>query len=272
MKKNKILILSELKYNVEALIISAASIAKKIDAEINFFYVKKPTEIIGNDSQLSAFRSINKEQIQTEKELENLLKPLKEKYTIEIKSKFSFGNIKTEMEDHIRQTNPDLIVIGKRRANLFNLPGDRVTDFVLDRFSIPVLISSETFTSDISENISVGVLNSNESTSSNLVLNKLIQDSKTPLKSFKIVDKAENLSNNNSTEEGLIEYVFERNDNSISSLSNYLEKSKVDLLYLDRSKFNTQSYGSNKVIPLKKIIKAVKVPFLLDTYQNHMLF
>lgn len=263
MKKNKILILSGLKYNVEALIINAVSIAKRIDAEIYFFYVKKPTEIIGNDSQLSALRSINKEQIQTEKELENLLTPLTEKYKIDIKSKFSFGNIKTEIEDYINKINPELIIIGKRRANLFNLPGDRVTDFVLDRFSIPVLISSETNASDISDTISVGVLNTHESTSSNSVLKKLIQDSKIPLKSFKIVDKVESFNSKNSAEKGLIEYVFERNENSISSLSNYLEKSKVNLLYIERSKLSIQSSDSNKVIPLKKIINKVKVPLLI---------
>lgn len=264
MKKNKILILSGLKNDLENTIKSAVNIAKVIDAELEFFYVKKPTEIVKSESQLSAIRTINRKQIHLQKELNNLLKPYEIKHNVEIKKKFSFGNVKIEIENHINNLKPDIIVLGKRKANLLNITGDRITDFILSRFSIPILIANKNNLFQSMENLNIGALNFNNNLNSNPFMDKLVQQSQKPLKSFKVIEKDNNTPKAIKTESNIVEFVFEKNDNSISNLSNYLIKSKIDLLCLNRNIDNSNETNSTKALSLRDIINKVNVSILIS--------
>ena len=255
-RKSKILILSGLKQDFEATVKSASNLAKMIDAEVDFFHVKKPSEIIKKENQLSAIRTINREQVKLEKELNSLLDPLKAKYAIDIKTKFTFGNVKAEIEKHINKTKPDVLVLGKRKTKLLNLPDDRVIEFVLNKFSIPVLIASNQNSIESLDNLTIGVLNSSENLDSQAVLNKLVRQSKNPLKSFRVIDKGESLTNKKN--DNTVEYIFDKNDNTVNSISNYLVKSNVNLLYLNKAKDL-----STKIVSLREIINKVNVPMLI---------
>ncbi len=258
-QKKKILVLSELKKDLDSTIKSAASLAKIMNADVDFFYVKKPTEIVKKESQLSAIRSINREQIETEKQLQNLLDPYKIKYNMKINPKFSFGNVKNEIEKYINKVNPDIIVLGKRKTGPFGLSGNKVTKFVLNSFSGPVLIAPTNNVVEPQDDISIGVLNKMSDSNSETILDELINLSKNSPKTFKIVNKAEEVPSEKNAPQN--EYVFEKNDNSINVLSNYLEKSRVNLLYVDRvSQKNRQSQESS--LPVKSIIDKINVPLL----------
>ena len=62
MKNNryKILVLSDLKDSTNSILKSSVSLAKMINGDVAFFHVKKATDVVENDSQLSAIRTINK--------------------------------------------------------------------------------------------------------------------------------------------------------------------------------------------------------------------
>ena len=56
----KILVLSDLTKSTTSTLRSSASLAKMIDGNVEFFCVKKPTDIVEKENQLSAIRTINK--------------------------------------------------------------------------------------------------------------------------------------------------------------------------------------------------------------------
>jgi hypothetical protein len=58
--KNKILVLSDINSSTTGILTNALNLAKIVSGEITLFCVKKPTDIVENDSQLSAMRIINK--------------------------------------------------------------------------------------------------------------------------------------------------------------------------------------------------------------------
>ena len=70
--KYKMLVLSDLNETTSSTIKSSISFAKIIKADINFFYVKKPTEVIEKESQLSAMRTINKEYFSIDKKIKTV--------------------------------------------------------------------------------------------------------------------------------------------------------------------------------------------------------
>ncbi len=73
MKKNKykILVLADMKKSTSTVLKSAVSLAKMINGDIQMFYVRKPTDIVAKENQLSAMRTINKEYQKTEKKIQD---------------------------------------------------------------------------------------------------------------------------------------------------------------------------------------------------------
>ena len=128
-KKRKILVLSDMKDSTQALMITSVEVAKMLNAEIEFFHVKKPTDIVDRESQLSAVRTINREHIKTDNDIKSMLNTLSEKENLNIDYKYAFGNIKEEIENQIKSSAPDLIVVGKRKSKTLNFIGDNITDF-----------------------------------------------------------------------------------------------------------------------------------------------
>ncbi len=233
--KYKIVVLSDLKDSSAITLKSTVSLAKMIDGDIEFFHVKKPTEIIKRENQLSAIRDINEKHLIIEKQIQNLIAPVSEEYGIDINISFSFGNVKNEIEKYILENQPDIIVLGKRKPKTIKLLGDSITQYVLKIFDGVVMIASDTNALDPNEELSLGVLNGVEQTFNIPFAEDLMGHSQKPLKSFKILKNA-NISNEipSDTNNKTVEYVFEQGDNAIENLSKYLSKSNVNLLFVDR--------------------------------------
>lgn len=265
--RKKIVVLSGLKNDIDGTIRSAAGMAKMIDAEVDFFHVKKPTEIVNKESQLSAIRTINREQIKMERQLKDLIEPYAAKYDVRINCRFSMGNVKSEIEDFINKTKPDMVVMGKRKSGPLKIIGDRVTDFVLDTFPGIVLITPDVNALEPQKELSIGVLNADAKTSSTEGLNDFMKHADHKIKSFRIIEKGQNQVNESNQANDRMEFVFEKNDNTISKLSDYLEKSQVSLLYLNRNDNKSRKTGVS-TIPLKDIINKVNVPMLLTNDSN----
>lgn len=241
MKKNnyKILVLSDLKDDTKSTLKSTISLAKMIDGDINFFHVKRPSDIVEKDNQLSAIRSINTEFKTINKKIQNLINPISKEYGTTINSKFSFGNVKSEIEAYIKDLQPDIIVLGKKKFRPFNFMGDNITEFVLNTHSGVVMIASEKNALEPNQEIALGILNDLEPSSKIEFAHDLVGNSKKPLRSFKIVDdNNEEQGSQIHTGKKTVEYVFEKNDNSIKNISNYVSKNNINLLCLKRRNNN----------------------------------
>ena len=233
--KQKFLILSDLNASTSKIIKSSISLAKIVDAEIDFFYVKKPTEVVEKESQLSAMRTINKEYFEIDKKIKNLLNPISKEYNIKINHSFSIGNIKNEIEKYIDNNKPDVIVLGKRRPKIINFMGDYITPFILKKHKGIIVIADDKNTLEPNKELSLGFFN--DTKANNAFTNKIIDFSDKNLRSYKIAEnssseKKETFLNNKK----IIEYVFEKGDDAIKNISNYLSKSNVNLLFVDRKK------------------------------------
>ncbi len=157
--KYKILVLSDLKETTNYALQNAVKLSKIIDADIEFFHVKKPTDIVDTDSQLSAMRSINKEYVVTEKKINNLVAPIIENDGVTIQTAFAFGNIKNEIENHINSCKPDIIVLGRRKRKVLSFVGDKIIDFVLKSHKKTVIIVSNGNDFDFEKEFSLDFLN-----------------------------------------------------------------------------------------------------------------
>ena len=250
MKKTnyKILVLAEMNELASSTLKNGISLAKMVTADVHFFSVTKPTEIIEKESQLSAIRTINQKYNDTSKEIEKFIKPISDTYKITINSSHAFGNLKNEISNYISENKPDIIVLGKRKSKVLSILGDNVTDFILKTFDGILMIASNKNTVAISEQLSLGILNEPKTTKSKAFIENLISLSYSPPKVFKIY-KDSNLNNKQNSEilKNRVEYVFEKGDNTLKNIANYLTKSNTNLVYLDRNE-NSENYTLKEII------------------------
>ena len=259
--KYKILVLSDLKESSESLLESTLSLAERVHGDIEFFHVKKPSDIVEKENQLNAIRNIKEEYKLADKKLKSLTSSVSKDYNINYN--IAFGNVKNEIEKHIKNSHPDIIVLGKRKSKSFNFIGDNITRFILKNYNGTIFIASNKDTLKSNKTLSLGVLNNYEQPSNLNFINKLVEASNKPLKSFKIMENTSSIKKETATTKlkGVIEYVFEKENDTIKNIANYLHKSSVDLFCINRS--NTENGTRIKKTEMESMINTFNGPLLI---------
>ena len=262
MKKNihKIAVFLDLKESEINTLKSTLNLAKMINGEVEFFHVKKPTEMIKEESQLSAMKTINDKYFSIEKKIKSFINSVFKDSGIKTNYTVSVGNIESEIIRFIETSHPDIIVLGKRKASPLKFVGDGITQLVLKKFNGIIMIASDKNILDTQEELSLGLFNNGNQILRTSVAEELLEQSQKPLKSFKIANKASNkqVEEAKIVDKKVVEYVFEKNDTVVKSISSYLSKSKVNLLLMDRQ------WKGSKEFDMKKAINNLDVSLLLS--------
>tara|TARA_B110000091_G_scaffold198109_1_gene226862 strand:- start:1249 stop:2013 length:765 start_codon:yes stop_codon:yes gene_type:complete len=233
--KYKILILADLNKSISKTIKGSISLAKIVDADINLFYVKKPTEVVDKESQLSAMRTINKEYFSIDKKIKSIISPMSEKYNAKINHTFSIGNLKNEIEKYIDENKPDIIVLGKRKPKTVSFIGDNITSFILKKHKGPIVIIDDKNELEPNKKLSLGLFNYSKTDDD--FSENIIRSTQSPVKAFNIANNSDFLNNKTRLKDTEnVEYVFSEGDNVLKNISNYLLKSNVNLLFVNRKK------------------------------------
>ena len=262
--KPKILVLADFNKSVKSILKNTAGLAKIVDADINVLYVKKPTELVEKESQLSAMRTINKEHFKIKKDMLITAEPISETYGVDINCSLLYGNVKNEITQYIKESEPDIIVLGKRKSKKINLSGDNIADFVIKEFSGPIMILADDNAFELDKELTLGLFNNSEDMSNLMFVKELINTSVKPLKSFRIVKNSKELEEIKETvSEPVDEYVFEYTNNTVKNISNYMLKNNVNLLLLERSKTNMKSKSKNFMSDLRTMMDNLNVSMLL---------
>jgi nucleotide-binding universal stress UspA family protein len=241
--KCNILVLSDVDKSASTILKNAINLAKIVGGNINFLCVKKPTEIVEKDSQLSAMRAINEKFLETDNQIKSMITALSKDEKIKISHKISFGNLKDEIGKQIKESKPDIIVLGKQKSKILSFLGDNIIDFVLKKFSGTVLITSNKITLEANSKLSLGILNNSKIINTNRYKEALVSFTTIPLKAFQISSKTA-LKNDVSTSNKIIEFIFEEGDNAIRNMDNYLLKNNIQLLFASREKNKISSLSS----------------------------
>lgn len=270
--KQHIAVITDLEDDMSYLLKSAVSLAKMISGEIEVLSVKKPTQVIGKGNQLSAMRSINQNYILTDKRIKNIVRPIMEKYSVSINYSSTFGNIKSEIERYLNANKPDILVLGRRKSKPFNTADDRIINFVLSIFKGTVLIVSPNKGLEPGKKIGIGSLNCSEAAFASSFTEDLFFNANSSLKSF-------NLMENSDVKQGVdnvlgrktINYDFNHSENTVKKLPDYLTKSKIDLLFMERRK--REKISLSKPLSTYNIVRKSDINLLIigksHTYYNY---
>ena len=264
-KSYKIVILSDLKDDLNITTKSAVSLSKMIHGKVSLFCVKKASDVVNKENQLSAIRTINHEFTMTDKKIKKIVKSYSDDFDININYSFTFGNLKNEIRDYIAKNQPDIIVLGKKKSNPLNLTENYITDFVLKHHTGVIMIANDKNTLEPNKELSLGILNGKELPFDAEFAENLMEYTKKPLKLFKINNNSNTLKKTSiPSNKKVVEYIFETGDDSIKNLSNYLSKININLLCIDRTKDSTNKLEQNSTITdIKDLITHLNVSLLL---------
>lgn len=251
---------------------NAIDLAKVIDAGIDVFYVKSPTQVVRFENQIAAMRSIKEERSRAKKGMLKLANTISHEENIPVIFNFTFGNVINEIQKHIDKTQPDIVIIGKRKSKVVNFLGDGVTSHLLKNHVGGILISGKEDTLISGDNISIGFLDDTIKKNKCGIAEDLKKSTDKPFKLFKINNRAidskketsfskqkeEVLSSNTTT------FEFDKGTDISDSISSYIDKSKVGLLCVEKSKL-LNSGNLEKAIrrQIQKTINKTNIPVLI---------
>ena len=259
-QKCKILVLSDIDSSTEKIIKNGINLAKIVDGEINFFCVKKAIDIVEKDSQLSAMRTINEKFLEADNKIKKIIKEHSINGETKIDYKIAFGNLKNEISNQIAETKPDIIVLGKSKSKVLSFIGDKLLNYVLKEYSGTVMITSDNNLLEANSEISLGLLN-NVNTFSNKFAETIVSYSDKSLTSFCINDDKFEANDKNDSSKKIVEFVFEKGDDVLKNMANYLTKNKVNLLFINRE----EQKKSSVKLDIKRIIKNLDCSLILTT-------
>ncbi len=268
MKKNKykIVVFSDLKVPLINTLKSTVSLANILNGDIELFHVKKPSEVVKTESQLSAIRTINRESIKIDKKIKSIISSFSKDFGVNISYSFTIGNLKNEIGSYLSEQKPDIIVLQRKKTKLLDFLGDNIIQFVLDRHPGAIFIVDEKKVLESNKELSLALLDDGERTPNIEFMDHLLLHTQKPVISFKIVKNTSNLKTSKEFRGNkAIEFVFEQRDDSIQNLSNYLSINNINLLCMGRSKGNLTKKSSNPSINsnIKAIVDNLNVPLLL---------
>ncbi len=274
-QKNKyqLLVLTDLTQKSDTALRNAINMAKAIDGSIEIYHVGSPLDVVKYENQVSSMREIAKKRIATEKKLRDLAHLISKEENIAVSYGFTLGNVKNEIQHHIKKTNPDIVVIGKRKKKLVDFLEDGVTKFLLNKHSGPILIVGEGNEIQADREISLGFYSNAIDDHTLQITKDLNKHSKNPIKFFSIrkksaaavtkstIDQIKTVFNDHNT----VEYEFEENSYSLEGLENYVSKNNVELLCMGR--FSTEKGWMDRLFNRKSkmdgIIEKISVPLLV---------
>jgi hypothetical protein len=241
MKKNNIAVLINLDKPQPNIIQNSINVARSMDASLTFLYVRKGAQAVQSENHIAAINALTDTHMKIDGKMRELLEPFQQSMDTELRSKIAIGNVKYHIEKHLDQLNPDLVILGKRSKKALPWEGDRLTQFVVNKFQGPVLISATDQVLEFNEQLSLGMLSAIVSDSTKGFVADLIKISSQPVKSFRIVNKAGEDQSSSTMPFKTVEYAFDPGDNAVKSLSKYVLRNNVNLLFLDRDHVTQRS-------------------------------
>ena len=270
--KYRLLVLLDQPNSSHTALKNAVNLAKMVDASIEVFHVKLPTQVVRFDNQIAVMRELVEERAKTKKTMQRLVDTITDEEKIPIKYNFTFGNVINEVQKHIDKTQPDIVVVGKRKAKLVNFLGDGLTSHLLKNHRGGILISGNEGKPTSNDSISIGFLDDVLTKTKSPIAEDLKKCTDRPLKLFKInradSKPIERIPFSKTKEYALLPntiiFEFDNGMDISNSISKYIEKSKVGLLFVKRSKL--LNFGNSlKTITsqFQKTINKTNIPVLI---------
>ncbi|PWL38909.1 hypothetical protein DKG77_11790 [Flagellimonas aquimarina] len=258
--KYKLLVLIDLSQASEIALINAIQLAKVIDGRVEVLYVKAPADVVKHENALSAMRTIHQDSRSTKAQLQEFIEGISAKEEYPITSRIAYGNIKSSIKEHLSDSQPDIVVLGKRKSKLTNFLGKGITEFVLSECNVNVLIVGEDHKLHSFKDLSLGIYGNKVEESNLGVINDLNKQTTKPLKLFSVRGPQDEAIEEESSTKETVSYVFSEGANALDGLASYVLKTNTQLFCITKKQTKGLSFQPDSA---RQIAKKLDIPVLI---------
>lgn len=220
-----ILAFVDLSQNAINVLTAGNSLAKQLQGRLKVVYVKAPLAVVQQENQFSAKKELFQDLRTTQSRLEALVGEYAPGASYEV----VYGNIKNNVLEAIAESDPDIIVLGKRSRRLGGIIGDRVTDTLLNsKGKASVLIVDASQPIPGSEKLSIGVLKGESDTELG-ILDSIFQNDAKQIRYFSIENQATAAGSKEQNH-----FVFSSGSNAIANMIEYTAKTNTQLFCIPK--------------------------------------
>lgn len=255
--KYRISVLLDLSKSSELVLTNAVQLAKALNGSVDVFHVKPATDIVKRESQLSAIRTIYKDDRDTRSKMQDLIRTIEEEEGIKLTYKLEYGNVKNRVRDYLALQKPDILVLGKRRPNFL---GESITDFVINETNINVLITGKDDKFHTFKDINLGIFGSGLRENGLEIIKDLKRDSEKPVRIFNIKGKIAQGEQDSKPWPKTVSYVFTEGANAMDGLVSYVSRTNTQLLCVSKNEGKTLAFQTN---PAKEVMRKATVPIFI---------
>ncbi|WP_036384861.1 universal stress protein [Muricauda sp. MAR_2010_75] len=255
--KYRISVLLDLSKSSELVLTNAVQLAKTLNGSVEVFHVKPAADIVKRESQLSAIRTIYKDDRDTRSKMQDLIRSIEQEEGITLSYKLEYGNVKNRVRDYLALQKPDILVLGKRRAGFF---GESITDFVINEININVLITGKDDKFHTFKDINLGVFGSGLRENGLEIIKDLKRDSEKPVRIFNIKGKVQLSEQEIHPLQKTVSYVFSEGANALDGLVSYVSRTNTQLLCVPKSQSKTLAFQTS---PAKQVLRKANVPIFI---------
>ena len=169
--------------------------------------------------------------------------------------------LKDKAKQYLKDTKPDIVVLGKKKRKILKPIGDNFTSFMLKQYKGAILIADFKNSFEPNNELSLGLFNYEQLPTSISFLPELMAHIKKPLKSFKMGNNLEHSKDPQITPIDTVDFVFDACENVPETLSKYVAINEVNLLCIERPSKAKKS--TTLQANLKDIINTINVPLLI---------
>lgn len=241
---------------------NAINLAKLVHGKIDLFYVKPLIAFTKSSNQIAIMRAIDEDRKSEKRKMKNLVNAITKEENIAVSYNFTYGHVINEVQKYIDETNPDVVVIGRRNSKVKNIFEQGVTNYLMKNLKSSLLVSGSDNRSTSFNDASIGFIDELVAKEQLAIADELINKSKQPLKLLKTSKKdSEQLQK---SDKEVITLEFGDHSEPGLLIAQYINKNKIDLLCVKRTMRKGISKSDSKVNKqITKTIMKTEVPVLV---------
>ncbi|MEM9076340.1 MAG: universal stress protein [Bacteroidota bacterium] len=229
---------------------SALELAKMVNGRVEALYIKSPLKVVKQVNQLSAKRDLYEDSRHAKATIEEVTRSMKEYTGLETSYLISYGNVKSKVKEYFKESNPDILIIGKAKYRALNGLRGKPS----------ILIVGENDNLKPFKKLSIGIFCNSLSDINNPILRELTRKTTIPIRLFSIKKAQQEGTTEKKTDDETVSYVFSEGANALDGVSSYVERTKTRLFCIPKTKSAKFNFQSDE---REQLLRKVNVPVLL---------
>lgn len=237
-------------------LLNAAKFVKLTNGHIHAYHVQTSVPMAVEQNQITLKGRLRENDRQTLSKANKIISAIEEREGIKIEFSMDHGNVKNCVSNKVKETNPDLVFLGRRKSKFLDFIGDKVTQFVIDHCDTSVLISGSNHELHSFSDLSLGFFGETIEKSELKIVDHLNESTRS-VKYFGIQSRVSAGETLDTVQKTPTSFIFTQEGlKAIEALTSYVARTNTELFCIPKN-------NNSKLQPIKEMVNRLDIPILL---------